>query len=171
METKSEELKIAVPSLGIGTAIFIGVTLNYPPSMRVKVQKNVTKWVDMSLHAQRSCFLQDLREIYLCKSTYIHASFELCKSGELHCHALLEIKDNPNYLNFVLSDIRKFVLSHSISQYRHKGDRHHIVHSNYIHEVNPQKWIAYMQKDQKLIPYKMISLCGHLSEGASAQDF
>lgn len=167
-ETASEDEtpKIALPTLGIGRAIYIGLTLNYSPSFKIKkkvFRKVFTDlWIDMSLEAQKRTLLSNIQSIYLPHCSYIHTTFELTKNGQLHSHSLLEIDQPSEHLAFYLASIRKSALSHPINVYMCKNDRMKIVRSNYIHEVDPVKWLTYMTKDNDKIPFRMVSLIGSL---------
>lgn len=153
-------------TLGTGPSkIHMGLTLAYSPNFKFKLGKQPIVWGRMTPHQQVAEFTTVLRSIYFPLVDEITYSFELTQSGQMHCHALLELTESNDMREYYLQLIRKSVQQNAYIIKMCKGNGRHIVTSNYIHLVDRDKWLDYIKKDLKKTPYGL-GIMSQISEGA-----
>lgn len=173
MDTKKEYGSAVAPpcpnDLGTFGQIYICATLAYSPKFTFRIGKIKYQWACMTLNQQWSTFHTIIKDAYLPHVHYIECYPELHKSGELHCHMLIIIKDKIEYKDYYLSNLRKLVSQNTHVQRMTKGMKHAIITSNYIHKCDDvDKWINYCKKSCDNIPLKPLilhSIQSHIERG------
>lgn len=79
--------------------------------------------------------------------------FELCKSGEVHAHGLLIIKDDPSRSHYWVSDLQKQVLQDPRARKLARNNKNLLIRSHYIHKCDDvEAWLKYIMKELGLSP-------------------
>lgn len=155
-------------TLGTTGQISICATLAYSPKFTFRLGKTKYQWACMTLPQQWATFHTVIKDAYLPHCHSIECYPELHKSGELHCHMLITIKDKVEFKEYYLSNLRKLVSQNAHVQRMTKGLKHAIITSNYIHHCDDvYKWLQYCKKDGDKIPLKpkyLHSIHSHLEK-------
>lgn len=142
---------------------FIGFTLNYSPKWSFKVDKILRKWGELTPPQQKDIFDKHIEDIYRHHFHVVEYTFELTKQGNVHCHAMGTVDINPDHSDFYLWTLRKTIGQHPEIQRYTKGNQKAIQVANYIHYVDREKWVEYMSKDAKHIPFRKTSMLGYVN--------
>jgi len=137
----------------------IGVTINFSPKHKVPVKVSIgsrpyrtqiMSWGTLTPDQQISFFKRFIREVYVGLCHELYHSYELTAAGEVHCHAMLVLNDQERYNDYNLAMVRKSVEQSGLLSRIRKNQRSSL--SNYIHLVDPMKWVPYMNKENATKP-------------------
>lgn len=157
MLDKTETLGTVLPN-------YIGVTLNYSPKFMFKVNKKSISWGRMTPDQQVALLDDHISKIYRHHFEEMIYRFELTKDNNIHLHGCGLLNINPDHRDYHLTMIRKLVAQHpEVIRYT-KGKSGFIVTSNYIHYVDKDKWLTYIDKDKNKLPYHIRNISSFIAE-------
>jgi len=130
---------------------FIGVTLNFPPSMVVHLERLKLKiaWHMLPPEIQIEWTKIYIQKVYTSLFDQMYFSFEISEGLKLHSHILGIIEDD--FYNYNLLHVRGRVNLNTFAKKHLKYKN--MITCNYIHFVEGDKWRDYIFKDDGKNPF------------------